>query len=78
MAANNQAGREGISLSSSEETYDMMQQGIPLDDMCCKKLTAVSLLDSLELVAKVDLGCQDLEQNHDLLIWKLAVFCHKC
>ncbi len=40
------------------------------------KLTAVSLLDSLELVAEVDLGCQDLEQNHNLLIWKLAIFCH--
>lgn len=44
-----------------QETYDMMQQGTRLCYMCCKKLTAVSLLDSLELVAKVDLGCQDLK-----------------
>ena len=42
---------------------------------CSKAGRGWIALDCLKLVAKVDLGSQNLEENDDLLVWKLTILC---
>ena len=74
-------GREGLGLMGNQQQEIFMQYAmlglLQSNNRQSQRAGGrkCNLLDCLELVAKIDLSSQNLEQDNHLLIWQLTVLC---